>query len=66
MAACAFPNCNRNAEKNGYCIGHRHFANDKSAKKETKTDEPEQKKKSSSGPGKKVKSSKAGKGNIKK
>lgn len=26
MANCAFPNCNRHAEKNGYCIGHRIFA----------------------------------------
>lgn len=26
---CAFPCCNRHAEKNGYCIGHRAFAKQK-------------------------------------
>lgn len=26
MATCAFPACQRHAEKNGYCIGHRIYA----------------------------------------
>lgn len=66
MAACAFPNCNRNAEKNGFCIGHRHFVNDGELKKQTVYDKVEPKKKSLADPDKKAKSYKVKSASIKK
>lgn len=39
MANCAFPNCNRHAEKNGYCVGHRIYAKGASGS-DAKKDDP--------------------------
>lgn len=39
MANCNFPNCNRHAEKNGYCVGHRIFAPKTGATSDKKDDQ---------------------------
>lgn len=50
MANCAFPNCKRNAEKNGYCVGHHIFApkNASGKKDDQKPDQKDGTKKKSS------------------
>ena len=52
---CQFPNCRRNAEKNGYCVGHTGFAKKSSGqvKEEEKAEAAKEKfkKKESPSPG---------------
>lgn len=43
MPECQFPLCTRNAEKNGYCVGHRIYANNTPAPKEDKNSAPKKK-----------------------
>lgn len=68
MPTCAFPLCQRHAEKNGYCIGHRIYASDQAGgkSKTSKADTGQgEKKNPESGSRGGQKSSQAGKGNIK-
>lgn len=69
MSTCAFPLCQRHAEKNGYCIGHRIYAADQAGGKSntSKADSGKgEKKKPVSGSKANQKSSPAGSDSIKK
>lgn len=66
MATCSFPLCQRHAEKNGYCIGHRIYAADQAGGKSKADNGHGEKKNLASGSRGGQKSSPAGKDNIKK
>jgi len=69
MPTCAFPLCNRHAEKNGYCVGHRIYAADQAGGKSNASKpkpEPGEKKNPVSGSKQSQKSSPAGSASIKK